>query len=487
MNKPLGRVVAAMLVLFALLIGNATYTQYIHAGTYRDSSRNSRVLLSEYDHPRGNIMAGSTAIATSKKTSDSLKYLRTYPLGPMFAPVTGFYSLVYGGTALESTDNGVLAGTDDRLALSRLSDLFTGRNPQGGNVVTTIDPKMQEVAYKAMAKQTGAVVALNPQTGAILSMVSTPSFDPSVISSHDSTSITKNYKKLINEPTQPMLDRAISNTYPPGSVFKTIISAAALKAGYKPNQQIPAPDGLPLPQSSHIMHNFDGESCGNGKTDSLADALAMSCDTAFGNLGMQLGAQAIKDQAAKFGITGDGFTMPLRVVGSATGDMPDDAKIASSSIGQQDVRLTPLQAAMIAAAIGNDGTLMKPYLVKQIQANDFSVVDSTSPKEMSQAMPSGDAEKLTKMMEGVVTAPDGTGKTVAIPGVKVAAKTGTAQTQVNKPDDAWIISFAPAENPKVAVAVFLEHAGTNGNEVTGGMAAGPIAKAVMQQALADSH
>jgi len=486
MNKPLGRVVAAILILFALLVGNATYTQYIHAGAYRDSSNNARVLLSEYNHPRGNILAGTRAIASSKKTNDSLKYLRTYPEGPIFAPATGFYSLVYGAVGMEHSENGVLAGTDDRLALSRLSDLFTGRSPKGGNAVLTIDPKVQETAYKAMAKQTGSVVALNPKTGAILAMVSTPSYDPNLLSSHDSATIQKNYKKLLKDPGDPMLDRAISQTYPPGSVFKTVVSAAALKNGTKPTDRIQAPDGYPLPQSSHVLHNFDGETCGDGKTDTFTHALTISCNTAFAELGVNLGAQKIKDQAAEFGITGKGFKMPLTVAGSATGDMPDEAKTAESSIGQQDVRITPLQGAMIAAAIGNGGTLMQPYLVKQIQANDFSVVDSTSPKKMSQPMSSGDADKLTQMMKTVVNAPDGTGTSAAIPGVQVAGKTGTADNAPGKAPHAWFIGFAPADNPTVAVAVLIEHGGVAGNETTGGKAAGPIAKAVMQAALADA-
>lgn len=484
MNKPLGRVVIAMMVLFVLLIGNATYTQYVHADALKNNSHNSRVLLSEYDHPRGNIVAGSHNIASSKATNDSLKYLRTYADGPLYAPVTGFYSLVYGANGMEHAENDVLAGTDDRLALSRLSDLFTGRSPKGGNAVLTIDPRAQQAAYSAMAKQTGAVVALDPKTGAILAMVSTPSYDPNKLSTHDSASITKNYKRYLNDPTDPMLDRAISQTYPPGSVFKTIVSAAALKDGIKPNQQIPAPDGLPLPQSSHVLHNFDGETCGNGQTDTFTHALTISCNTAFAGLGLKLGAQKIKDEAQAFGINDGGFSMPLTVAGSSTGPIPDEAKLAESSIGQQDVRITPLQGAMIAAAIGNGGTLMKPYLVKQIQANNYSVVDSTSPSKMSQPMSSSDADKLTKMMETVVSAPDGTGRAAQIPGVQVAAKTGTADNAVGKPPHAWFVGFAPANNPKVAVAVLIEHGGVNGNETTGGEAAGPVAKAVMQAVLA---
>lgn len=483
MNKPLRNVVIAMLGLFVVLIGNITYVQYVDADSLRNNPSNARVLLSEYDHPRGNITAGTRTIATSKATNDRLKYLRTYPEGQIFSPVTGIYSLVYGATGLEHAENDVLAGTDDRLALSRLSDLFTGRTPKGGNVVTTIDPKAQQVAYQAMAKQKGAVVALDPRTGAILTMMSRPSFDPNRLTSHDPPEIRKSYKQLLNSPEDPLLNRAISQTYPPGSVFKTVIATAALKAGKQPDQRIPAPTTLQLPESTHVLHNFGGESCGDGRTDTLIDALTISCNTAFAQLGMNLGDQTIREQASEFGIDDKGFQMPLTVAGSSVGDMPSQAAVALSSIGQQDVRITPMQGAMIAAAVANQGTLMQPYLVKQIQASNFSVVDTTDPKVMSQPMSPDIAQQLTTMMQSVVDR--GTGTAAQIPGVKVAGKTGTADNAPGKPPHAWFIGFAPANDPTVAVAVLIEHGGVAGNETTGGQAAGPVAKAVMQAILAD--
>ncbi|HVX46967.1 MAG TPA: penicillin-binding transpeptidase domain-containing protein [Mycobacteriales bacterium] len=487
MNKPLRRVVTAMLVMFGLLIANTTYVQFVKADDYRDDSANPRVLLTEYSHPRGNILVDKKPVATSVKTKDRLEYQRTYPQGPLYAPATGFYSLVYGGTGIENVENDVLAGTDDRLAFSRLSDLFTGHDLKGGNVELTLNAKAQQAAYQAMAKQTGAVVALNPKTGAILAMVSTPSYDPSVVSTHDSAEITKNYKKLIDDPTDPMLNRALRQTYPPGSTFKTVISAAALKAGYKPSDRVPAPDAYQLPTSTHLLHNFDGESCGDGKTDTLAHALEMSCNTAYAELGVKLGKQKVVDEAKEFGIDDKNFSVPLSTAGSSVGDIPDDSALAESSIGQQDVRITPLQGAMIAAAVANHGTLMKPYLVKQIEASNFSVIDSTDPQQLSEPMSSGDADELTSMMEGVVQGPDGTGKSAQIPGIKVAGKTGTADNAPGKPPHAWFIGFAPADDPQVAVAVLIEHGGVAGNETTGGEAAAPIGKAVMQAIIGDHH
>lgn len=482
MNKPIRRIVIAVLVLFGALIANLTYVQFVEANSLATNPANSRVLLGEYEHPRGNIVADQVAIASSTATKDRLKYLRTYSQGQVFAPVTGFYSLVYGPAGIERAENSVLAGTDDRLALRRLSDLFTGRDPKGGNVVLTISRKAQETAYEAMAKQTGAVVALDPRTGAILAMVSTPSYNPNLLSSHDPDKIRAAYNRLINAPGDPLLDKAIAQTYPPGSTFKTVVAAAALKAGRTPQTQLQAPTALTLPQTSHQLHNFDGEQCGNGQTDSMIDALTISCNTAFAKLGMDLGEKAVRQQSEAFGIDDQSFQMPLTVAGSSIGDIPSAAALALSSIGQQDVRLTPLQAAMIASAIGNKGELMSPYLVKQIQAPDLTVVDTTKPQPKGQAVSPKVAGELTTMMKSVVD--NGTGKPAQIPGVSVAGKTGTADNAPGKAPHAWFIGFAPANNPKVAVAVIIEHGGVAGNETTGGLAAAPVGKAVMQAVLA---
>jgi len=480
-NRPVRRVVVAVMILFVALLGNITYVQFVQTGSLRANPDNQRVVIAAYDHPRGLIIADGTAIATSVATKDRLKYQRRYPEGPIFAPVTGFDSL-YNATGIDGVEDNLLAGTDSRLTLSKISDIFTGRRPKGGNVVVTISRRAQETAYKAMAKQTGAVVALDPRTGGILALVSTPSYDPNLLSGHDSSQTNKVYNALDKRPTQPLLDRAISQTYPPGSTFKTVVTAAALKAGYTPQTRVPSPDGYQLPQSSHVLHNFGGESCGDGKTDTLIDALTISCNTAYAGLGVKLGAKALKAQAAAYGINDRGFRMPLRVAASSAGTIPNDAQLAESSIGQQDVRITPLQGAMIAAAVANGGVLMKPYLIKQEQAPDLTVLSTTEPRVMGTAMSPAVAADLTTMMQSVVD--NGTGKPARIPGVKVAGKTGTADNAPGKAPHAWFIGFAPADHPTVAVAVLIEHGGVNGNETTGGEAAGPIAKAVMHAILA---
>lgn len=481
MNAPLRRVAIAVIVLFGLLIVNANYVQVLHAGALRSDPGNTRVLLSEYQRQRGSIVVDGRAIARSVPTKDRLKYLREYPGGPTYAPATGFYSLIYGPAGMERAKNPILSGTDDRLLTRQLSDLLTGRDPKGGNVVLTLDSKAQETAYRDMAKQTGAVVALDPRTGAILAMVSTPSYDPATVSSHDPAKIRKSYTELGKQTPDPMLDRAISARYPPGSVFKVVVSAAALQHGVKPNDRIPALTRFILPGTHTQLKNFDNETCGDGKTDTFLHALTISCNTAFAQLGITLGKDTIEQQARAFGIDDQSFTMPLRVAPSTLGDIPDRAALGQSSIGQRNVQITPMQAAMIAAAVGNGGVLMQPYLVKELQAPDLSTLSTTEPHEIGRTMPADVASTLTGMMVNVVA--HGTGRSAQIDGVDVAGKTGTAENEKGAQPHAWFIGFAPADHPTVAVAVLLEHAGVSGDEVTGGKAAAPIARDVIQAVL----
>jgi len=481
MNKPIRRVAIACLLLFAALLVNANVVQFADAKNLRNKQGNTRTLYAQYDRQRGDIVTSTgQAIASSTPTTDTLKYLRTYSDALPFAPVTGFYSIVYGATNIESAENSILAGTDDRLFVRQLTNLITGRTPHGGSVVLTIDPVLQDAAYKALAGRKGAVVAVDPSTGAILALVTSPSYDPNVLSSHDQKSIQQNWKQLNSDPNQPMLDRALDQTYPPGSTFKLVTAAAALSSGqYTPQSVIPAPPVLPYPNSTLSLKNFAGESCGNGQTTTLIDALTISCNTAFGGLGNTLGQDALRKQADAFGFD-SAFSIPMK---SATSVFPTDldaAQTIQSAIGQYNVRATPLQMAMIAACIANGGSLMKPYLVKQLVGPDLAVVDTTKPTVIRQAISSAVAAELTTMMESVVN--KGTGTTAQIPGVQVAGKTGTAENATGKPPHAWFVAFAPASAPKIAVSVVVENGGGE-NDATGAKVAAPIAKAVMQAAL----
>ena len=475
MNRSLRRVAIAALVMFLALLINANVVQVGRANALKDNPHNVRVLYSEYSHRRGPIVVDGHAIALSKRVHDNFRYLRAYPGGAAYAPITGYYSLRVGATGIEQAENDILSGSSDKLFVKRLSDYFTGRTPQGGSVVLTIDDAVQQIAYNALAGKRGAVVALDPRTGAILAMASAPSYDPTPLAGHNLTGVQRSYNGLLHEPGSPLINRAISQRYFPGSTFKVITAAAALESGrFTPGSQLPAPNELSLPQTTHKLQNFQGETCGPGGRISLATALKVSCNTAFGGLGLRLGQSAIRDQAEAFGF-GSTVKVPMTSVESVFPNNIPAPQVAFSAIGQFDDAATPLQMAMVAAGVANDGVVMQPYLVSRTLAPDLSTLSRTSPHELSRAVRPGVAAELTRMMEGVVTG--GTGTAAQIPGVSVAGKTGTAQTSAGQQSHAWFIGFAPANDPQVAVAVFVENGGI------GGQVAAPIAKQVMQAVL----
>jgi penicillin-binding protein A len=469
-NAPLRRVAISVLVLFTLLILNVNYIQVVRSDELRSDRGNTRVLVEEYGRERGAIVVSGNEIARSVPTDDRLEYLRTYPSGPTYAAVTGYYSVIYGATQMEDAANEVLAGNDPRLTFRRLTDLFTGRDPQGGDVVLTLDPGVQQAAMAGLEGSVGAVVALNPSTGAVLGMASTPTYDPNELSSHDPAAIREYAEALEALEPDPRLNRAISDNYPPGSVFKVIVSAAALENGYEPDTVIPAPRTFTLPGTSTELENFGGSACSSSDEQPLIQALTISCNTAFAMLGIELGEDAIREEAEAFGIDEEGMEIPLDVVPSFVGDIADDAQLGVSSIGQQDVRMTPLQAAMVAAAVGNDGDLMQPYMVDHVRAPDLTVIDQTEPELRSEATSAEVADQLTEMMISVVQ--NGSGTAAQIPGVQVAGKTGTAENA--GPDHNWFVGFAPADDPQIAVAVFIANGGGTGGELSA-----PIARDVM--------
>lgn len=472
MNAPLRRVAISVLVLFTLLIINVNYIQVVRSEELRNDAGNTRVLAEEYDRERGSIVVDGTEVAMSIPTDDRLTYLRRYPEGPLYAPVTGYYSLIYGNAEMERAANEVLAGSDPRLFVRRLADLFTGRDPSGGDVVLTLDPAAQETAMAALEGVTGAVVALDPGTGRVLALASTPTYDPNLLSSHDPAEIRAYWEELTGAEPTPLLNRAIEENYPPGSVFKVIVAAAALASGeYTPDTVVPAPDVLTLPGTSTTLENFGGSRCSSSGEQPLIDALTISCNTAFAQLGIDLGEEQIREMAEAFGMTGEAFDIPLLVAPSSVGEIESEAALGQSSIGQRDVRMTPLQAAMVAAAVANDGTLMSPYLVDQVRAPDLSVIDQTDPEVLSEPVSPEVAEQLTEMMVSVVE--DGSGRRAQIPGIEVAGKTGTAENA--GPDHNWFIGFAPAEDPQIAVAVFVANGGGTGGDVSA-----PIAREVMR-------
>ena len=480
MNTPILRMSRLVGALFALLLISATIIQFVHAPTLRARSDNRRTLLDNYSRDRGSILVGDTAIASSTPSEGELAFLRVYPQGKLYSHVTGYYSYVYGANGgLEGGSDGLLSGSSDALFYKRLADLLTGKQPTGASLQLTINAKAQEAASKALGNQRGAVVALDPRTGAILALVSHPEYDPNTLATHDSNAQTAAMEGLLADPTRPLIDRAISgNLYPPGSVFKIITTAAALSTGAVTEAtQIPGPAVMDLPQTTVGLPNHDGKSCGPGDLTTLQHALEISCNTAFGWIGLKVGGDALREQAAKFGF-GESLRIPMRVTPSVFPSAPNPPQTAQSAIGQFDVRVTPLEVAMVSAAIANHGVVMRPYLVQQVVGANLEILETHAAEQMSVAVTPEIAATITRMMVGVVEV--GTGKPARITGVSVAGKTGTAQQGNGLPPHAWFTAFAPADNPKIAIAVVVEDGGNAGEEAGGGRVAGPIAKAVME-------
>ncbi|HEU5241458.1 MAG TPA: penicillin-binding protein 2 [Ornithinibacter sp.] len=482
MNNPVRKLSLVVAALFASLLVSTTLIQYVFAADLNARPDNRRTLLSTYARERGEILVGQTPVARSVPSDDEYKYQREYPEGPLYAHVTGFYSFFGAQGGLEQAENALLSGSSDKLFYRRVSDLFTGRRPQGATLETTLDAKVQAAAEEGLEGIRGAAVALDPKTGAILAMVSHPTYDPNDLATHDLTALEKNYARLNKDPTKPLVNRSINgDLYPPGSVFKVVTAAAALSTGeYTEDTVVPGPAVLDLPQTDADLPNaFDGP-CGPGSEVTLTEALAVSCNTAFARIGMDIGAEALQSQAAKFGF-GDSITVPMRVTPSTVPAEMNLPQLAQASIGQYDVRATPLQMAMVASGVGNDGTVMRPYLVQSVIGSDLAVIESTEPEELSQAVTPDVAAQLTRMMEAVVE--DGSGVRAQIPGVAVAGKTGTAQHGEGRKAHAWFISFAPANDPEIAVAVIAEDGGVAGSEAGGGTVAAPIAKQMMEARL----
>lgn len=485
MNGPIRRLSVFAMVLLLALLGNATYLQFFQARALNSHDGNRRVIDAEFSRDRGSIVVNGVPVARSVAVQDQYKFQREYPKGPEYAQLTGYFSYIYGRNALEYTQNEVLSGNDPRLFVNNLVDLLSNAEPRGGSVSLTINPAAQAAAYDGLqalgSGTSGAVVALDPTTGKILALVSSPTYDPNRLASHDLASVTNSWKKLTTDTDQPLLDRAIQTTLPPGSTFKLVTAAAALSTGrYTPASKVPGGATLALPESDHVLTNENNESCGGAKI-TLQRALEVSCNVAFGSLGMDLGADVIRQQAEAFGWEQVYLDDLNGQQPSQFPDTPDMAETAYSAIGQFDVTATPLQMAMVAAGIANNGVVMKPYLVDEVRGTDLSILSKAAPVELSEAVTPQVAHELTQMMIGVVDS--GTGTAAQIPGVQVAGKTGTAQSATNRPPYAWFVAFAPADNPKVAVAVLVQDAGVARNQISGNGLAAPIAKAVIEAVL----
>jgi cell division protein FtsI/penicillin-binding protein 2 len=483
-NKPLRRVAVFCGLLVLALLARVNYVQFVQADQLNSDVHNRRVAINQFATPRGDIIVDGKAITGHTTTTGSdFKYKRTYTDGPMWAPVTGFASQAFGTTMLEGVEDKFLTGDDDRLFFNRTIDLLTGKEKKGGNVVTTLNAKAQKAAYDGLGDKKGAVAAIDPRTGAILALASTPSFDPGSFAGNSKTD-TKNWVAVDkkNNPDDPTLNRPLRQTYPPGSTFKLVTAAAALENGQSTDidAKTDTPDPYQLPNTRTNLVNEGHIPCKNA---SLRVALRYSCNTVFGKLGAELGEQKMLDEAEKFGFNAEQF-VPVRAAASNFDKKMSPDQVALSSIGQFDTAATPLQMAMVAAAIANNGVLMKPYEVDKLEAPNLSTIAQTSPSELSKPLSPENAQKLQSMMETVVN--EGTGTNAKIPGVRVGGKTGTAQHGVgnDKAPYAWFVSYAMTDQGSpVAVAVVVEDGAANRDDITGGGLAAPIAKKVMEAVL----
>ena len=484
MNRPIRILAAAVFAAFAVLVATVTYHQVIVGPDYRDDPRNVRVATSRTGRERGTIITADGVVVAESETdpSDPLVFRRSYPEGPLYGHTVGYTTFLFGSKGIELTHSDDLVSYRDATISGVLSAILGGDvRPRGLRL--TIEHTLQEVAREALGNQRGAVVAIDPTTGAILAMVSTPDFDPNTLIGGSAGSAGA---ALEADPDQPLLNRAAGNSYPPGSVFKIITTAAALEAGIaSAGTPFPNPVELELPGSTATISNFNKQACGPGSEVPLSTAFTSSCNTIFGMLGMELGADLLISTAESFGFNAE---VPIEIpsipslipsVESFEFDIPG---LAQTAIGQRDVRATPLQMALAAAAVANDGEIMIPYLVQEVFNAEGAVVESTEPVVWQRATTPAAATALVGLMEGVVTS--GTGRRASVPGIRIGGKTGTAEVPGAAPH-AWFIGFGPVaaepEDPQIAIAVVVESGGDAGEAATGGTVAAPIAQLVFAE------
>ena len=494
MDRQIRRLGLGLLVLFGVLFAQINYIQVVAADRIANNPANAyRQLKAEYQVDRGSILAadGRTVLALSRRSSGDLKYQRRYPEGERYGHITGFYSFVYGKRELESTFNDYVNGDAAELLPQTLTDMVLGRDKRGATIVTTIEPNLQAAAEQALGSQPGGVVAIDPETGDVLALVANPTYDPNSLSAQDGKEVRAAWDELNDDPDQPLLSRASDELFPPGSTFKLVTASAALENGYGPDSTWPNPSELDLPLTDLTLSNFGGEHCAGGAAEiTLAEALTESCNVTFGEIGLELGPERLAEQARLYGFTPEAgnVSIPFDIPWVA-GVFPDaetfegrDPAVALSAIGQQDVLANPLQMALVAGAIGNGGSLMRPRLVSEIRDPSGQVIETFDPEEWSQPLSPANAAALTQMMVSVVSS--GTGTAAQIAGVEVAGKTGTAQHGEGEAPHVWFTSFAPAQDPQVAVAVVVLDGGSlRSTEATGGAVAAPIAREVLEAAL----
>ncbi|MFF6882525.1 peptidoglycan D,D-transpeptidase FtsI family protein [Streptomyces sp. NPDC012421] len=481
MNKTIRRTSVFVLLLVLALLGRATWVQAYEGKALANDNKNRRKTIAQYAQPPGNIVVAGSPVTGSKRTeSGDLAYERTYTDGELYAAVTGFSSQAYGATQLEGIYSGILDGTDDRL--KNPVDAVTRKQQEPGTVITTIDPEVQEAGYRALGNKKGAAVAIDPVSGRILGMVSTPSYDPSDIAG---TTDGEAWKRLSEDPDKPLVNRALRQPLPPGSTFKLVVAAAALEDGLYSSVDVrtASPDPYTLPTTRTVLKNENASApCENA---TIRTALQYSCNNVFAKMAADLGQDKVRAMAEKFGFDEDELDVPVRAYASVYPSGMDPAQTALTGIGQFDVTATPLQMAMVSAVIANDGQLVAPHMVSEVVDSDGDPLRTYDDGDATRIVSSGTAEQLRSAMVTVVE--KGTGTNAAVPGAEVGGKTGTAQHGENnsKTPYAWFTSYAkdPSTGKQVAVAVMIEDSGAARSEVSGNGLAAPVAQKMMAAAL----
>ncbi len=475
MDNNIRKLVALIMVLFLALVLNLTYQQVVTSKAVADNNANPRKLQREYGIQRGNILAtdGQTVLARSVPIEGAIKYQREYPGGEAYASVIGYDSPQFGRAGLENQYNDVLLGTGQSQDLLR--DLFN-TSTRGYDLLTTLNPIVQDVAVTALGPRRGAVVAMNPDTGAILAMASWPSFDDNAIASQAKDAqgnlLAEAAKAAYDQdPNSPLLNRATMGLYAPGSSFKVLNAAAGLDSG-----MVNPADILDCTGPYTIGGHTFGDRI-HGPVDMLA-ALTVSCNNYFSHSALTETARILVDYAQRFGLN---TLPPLDYPAVAMSTIPqasamDQVELAATGFGQGELLVTPLQLAMIGSAIANDGREMTPHLMKEVRDAQGNILEKYDPKLWRQVISSSTANQVLSMMISVVE--NGTGQAAQIPGYIVAGKTGTAEPGNGKPNHAWFLGIAPANNPQVVVAVVIENSGG-----TGGEDAAPVAQQVMKAVL----
>jgi peptidoglycan glycosyltransferase len=501
MERRIRRVGIAFVVLFALLFGQLAYVQVFAADSIKNNPANfSRQLIAEYNVRRGSILtADGQVIAESVPGTPGSRYRfdRRYPQGELYSSITGYYSRIYGRTNLEQSMNAYLSGEAPELAVSTFTDLFLGRPKRGASVIVTIDPRVQEAAKNALGGNQGAVVALDPRNGNVLALYSTPGFDPNALSSGTDEQIRRAWTTLNDDPQKPLLPLATQELFLPGSSFKILTGSAAIENGYGPDSRWPNPHRLTLPLTNEELQNFGDEFCNGGSsTVTLQIGFQESCNVTFAEVGLKLGPERMAEQAQAYGMcltdppaktTCDehpiSFELPFE-----NGRFPqpsyferNDPLLAFSAIGLDNDLVNPMQMALMASAIANDGRLMNPRVVTQVRDAQGRVAREFRPKQWGEPISPATARAMTQLMISVVNG--GTGYRAAIPGIQVAGKTGTATNGPGEAPNAWFTAFAPASAPRVVVSAIVLDGGDLGSEATGGQVAAPIVKQVIEAAL----